>query len=63
MDYLSFLTIRIEKCPNMPCLDWQDYIILNSVSNLSKAIDELAVYERIHCFSTMIVPEWKPAEN
>ena len=22
----------------------------NSVSNLSKAIDELAVYERIHCF-------------
>ena len=50
MDYLSFLTIRIEKCPNMPCLDWQDYIILNSVSNLSKAIDELAVYERIHCF-------------
>lgn len=34
----------------MPCLDWQDYIILNSVSNLSKAIDELAVYERIHCF-------------
>ena len=49
-DYLSFLTIRMEKCPNMPCLDWQDYIILNSVSNLSKAIDELAVYERIHCF-------------
>ena len=21
-DYLSFLTIRMEKCPNMPCLDW-----------------------------------------
>lgn len=50
MDYLSFLTIRSEKCPQMPCLDWQDYIILNSVSNLHKAIDELAVYERIHCF-------------
>jgi len=50
MDYLSFLTIRTEKCPNMPCLDWQDYIILNSVSNLTKAIDWLAVYERIHCF-------------
>lgn len=50
MDYLSFLTIRTEKCPNMPCLDWQDYIILNSVSNLNKAIDWLAVYERIHCF-------------
>ena len=50
MDYLSFLTIRSEKCPEMPCLDWQDYIILNSVSNLHKAIDGLAVYERIHCF-------------
>lgn len=50
MDYLSFLTIRSEKCSQMPCLDWQDYIILNSVSNLHKAIDELAVYERIHCF-------------
>ena len=50
MDYLSFLTIRSEKCPQMPCLDWQDYIILNSVSNLTKAIDGLAVYERIHCF-------------
>lgn len=50
MDYLSFLTIRSEKCPQMPCLDWQDYIILNSVSNFHKAIDELAVYERIHCF-------------
>ena len=50
MDYLSFLTIRTEKCPKMPCLDWQDYIILSSVSNLHKAIDGLAVYERIHCF-------------
>ena len=50
MDYLSFLTIRTEKCPKIPCLDWQDYIILNSVSNLRKAIDGLAVYERIHCF-------------
>lgn len=50
MDYLSFLTIRLEKCPEMPCLDWQDYIILNSVFNLNKAIDWLAVYERIHCF-------------
>ena len=50
IDYLSFLTIRTEKCSKMPCLDWQNYIILNSVSNLHKAIDGLAVYERIHCF-------------
>ena len=33
----------------MPNLDRQDYIILNSVSNVSKAIDVLHGYERIHC--------------
>ena len=42
MDYLSFLTIRTKKCPQMPCLDWQDYIILNSVSNLHKAIETIS---------------------
>lgn len=33
----------------MPNLDRQDYVILNSVSNVSKAIDVLHGYERIHC--------------
>jgi hypothetical protein len=33
MDYLSFLTLRQESCPNYPELDGQDYIVLNSVSN------------------------------
>lgn len=49
MDYLSFLTLRMRNCPTMPNLDGQDYIILNSVSNVSKAIDVLHGYERIHC--------------
>lgn len=49
MDYLSFLTLRIMNCPTMPNLDGQDYIILNSVANVSKAIDVLHGYERIHC--------------
>lgn len=49
MDYLSFLTLRMKNCPTMPNLDGQDYIILNSVSNVSKAIDALHGYERIHC--------------
>ena len=40
-DYLSFLTLRMKNCPTMPSLDGQDYVILNSVSNLSKAIDVL----------------------
>ena len=33
----------------MPNLDGQDYIILNSVANVSKAIDVLHGYGRIHC--------------
>lgn len=49
MDYLSFLTLRMKNCPTMPNLDGQDYIILNSVSNVSKATDALHGYERIHC--------------
>ena len=47
MDYLSFLTLRLERCPD---LDGQDYIVLNSTSNLSKAIRPLDGYGRIHCF-------------
>ena len=49
MDYLSFLTLRMKNCPTMPNLDRQDYVILNSVSNVSKAIDVLHGYGRIHC--------------
>lgn len=49
MDYLSFLTLRMRNCLTMPNLDGQDYIILNSVANVSKAIDVLHGYERIHC--------------
>ena len=49
MDYLSFLTLRMKNCPTMPNLDGQDYIVLNSVTNVSKAIDVLHGYERIHC--------------
>ena len=48
-DYLSFLTLRMKNCPAMPNLDRQDYVILDSVSNVSKAIDVLHGYERIHC--------------
>lgn len=50
MDYLSFLTLRLERCPERPDLDGQDYIVLNSTSNLSKAIRPLDGYGRIHCF-------------
>ena len=50
MDYLSFLTLRLERCPDRPDLDGQDYIVLNSTSDLSKAIRPLGGYESIHCF-------------
>ena len=50
MDYLSFLTLRLENCPKYPELDRQDYMVLNSVANISKALYPLGSYERIHCF-------------
>lgn len=50
MDYLSFLTIRIRNNPQYPRLTTQDYIIQNSVSNLSKAEGILAEYSKIGCF-------------
>ena len=50
MDYLSFLTIRVRNNPQYPRQTTQDYIILNSVSNLSKAEGLLAEYSRIGCF-------------
>ena len=49
MDYLSFLTLRMKNCPTMPDLDRQDYVILNSTANVSKALDVMSPYERIHC--------------
>ena len=50
MDYLSFLTIRTRNNPQYPRLTTQDYVILNSVSNLAKAVGILATYPQIGCF-------------
>ena len=50
MDYLSFLTLRLENCPQHPDFDRQDYMVLNSAANVSKALYPLGSYERIHCF-------------
>ena len=49
MDFLSFLTIRQQKSPDIPCTDWQDYVILNSTANTDKALYPLADYGHIHC--------------
>ncbi|MGL5980912.1 MAG: toprim domain-containing protein [Phocaeicola sp.] len=50
IDYLSYLTLREECSTEIPCLEGQDYIILNSVSNLAKSLYSLADYEDIYCF-------------
>lgn len=63
MDYLSFLTLRLESCPQSPDFDRQDYMVLNSVANVSKALYPLGSYERIHCFLTTTVQEWKPCSK
>ena len=61
MDYLSFLTLRLESCPQHPDFDRQDYMVLNSAANVSKALYPLGSYERI--FLTMTVQEWKPCSK
>ena len=50
MDYLSFLTIRVNNNPEEPRTNEQDYMVLNSVTNLSKAEQLLRPYTRIGCF-------------
>ena len=50
MDYLSFLTVRVRNRQQYPRQTMQDYIILNSVSNLAKAEKVLATYAQIGCF-------------
>lgn len=44
MDYLSYLTLKNIRIPN------QDIIVLNSVANLSKAIDQMKGYKEIHTY-------------
>ena len=50
MDYLSFLTIRTSNHPDHPRLSEQDYMVLNSVSNIGKAEQLLRQYSRIGSF-------------
>ena len=50
MDYLSYLTIRVNNHPEEPRIEAQDYMVLNSVTNLSKVGRLLRPYSRIGCF-------------
>ncbi|KAA6340337.1 DNA primase [termite gut metagenome] len=50
MDYLSYLTLKQKHNPEYPNIEKQDYIILNSVSNVSKAIDIISGYKEKYCY-------------
>ena len=50
MDYLSFLTLRQQRLTSYIELDRFDYIILNSVSHLTKTLPLLASYADIRCY-------------
>ena len=47
MDFLSFMTLRRKENDG---LRRQDYLVLNSVSNIQKALERLSQYESILCF-------------
>jgi hypothetical protein len=51
IDYLSYLTLREKHNPEQPDIaSKQDYVILNSVANLSKAIEIISEYDVKYCF-------------
>ena len=47
MDFLSFMTLRRKENDR---LKRQDYLVLNSVSNIQKTLEPLSHYENIQCF-------------
>ena len=51
MDYLSYLTLKTKHHPEQPNIEKKrDYIVLNSLTNLSKAIDIISGYNEKYCF-------------
>lgn len=47
MDFLSFMTLRRKENDG---LKRQDYLVLNSVSNIQKALECLSQYDSVRCF-------------
>ena len=50
MDFLSFMTMNRKKNPQSTGLRKQDYLILNSVTNIHKAAKRLSRYDSVQCF-------------
>ena len=58
------LTLRQENCPNYPELDGQDYIVLNSVSNVNKALSiRWAATNASTVFLITTMQAWKPSNK
>lgn len=50
MDFLSYLTLK-QSCNDAICIDKPcDYLVMNSVNNLKKALMYLQRYLHIHCY-------------
>ena len=47
IDFLSFMTLRRKENDG---LKRQDYLVLNSVSNIQKALERLSQYDSVRCF-------------
>lgn len=60
IDCLSFLTLRLENCPQSPDFNRQNYMVLNSVGNVSKALYAMSAST---ASLTMTVQEWKPCSK
>jgi hypothetical protein len=50
MDYLSYVTLLHKRNPEVPNINKRDYIILNSVANLTKAIGIISNYSEKYCY-------------
>ncbi len=50
MDFLSFMTLKRKEKPQDTELRQQDYMVLNSVTNIHKAIERLSRYDSVQCF-------------
>ncbi|MDD4590832.1 MAG: toprim domain-containing protein [Parabacteroides sp.] len=50
MDFLSFMTLKKKENPQNTSLRQQDCMVLNSVTNIHKAIERLSCYDSIQCF-------------
>ena len=50
MDFLSFMTLKKKENPQNTGLKQQDYMVLNSVTNIHKAAKRLSRYDSVQCF-------------